>query len=134
MSNNTITPETLDNLRALIKRQRVPHPDAPINTGFFELGNDLVVGEPAFVATPSGREVVDLADRVAIIAGKALWFDDSADHEQALWEVLELVHPVLAELLESESDAAQALLYPEDGDSDSETSDGPALTFPPVPG
>lgn len=114
MSKDIITPETLANLRALIKRQRVPHPEAPLNTAFAELGDDFVVGEPAFVATSAGCEVVDLADRVAIIAGKALWFDDSADYEQALWEVLAIVHPELAALIEDDSDAAQAILYPKD--------------------
>lgn len=115
MSTDQITTETLDNLRALVKRQRVPYPDAPINTAFAEMGNDFVVGEPAFVATAAGREVVDLADRVAIIAGKALWFDDSADYGAALWGVLGIVHPELARLLDEEHDEAQAILYPEDG-------------------
>lgn len=114
MSTDQITPETLDNLRALIKRQTVPHPDAPINTAFAEMAEDLIVGEPLFVPTSSGLEVVDLADRVAIIAGKALRFDDSADYGQALWEVLAIVHPELARLIEEDSDAAQAILYPED--------------------
>lgn len=113
MSTEQITPNTLDNLRALIKRQTVPHPDAPINTDFAEMAEDLIVGEPLFVATSSGREVVDLADRVAIIAGKALWFDDSADYGQALWEVLAIVHPELARLIDEDHDAAQAILYPQ---------------------
>lgn len=114
MSKDIITPETLANLRALIKRQTVPYPDAPINTDFAEMADDPIVGEPLFVPTSSGVEVVDLADRVAIIAGKALWFDDSADYGRALWEVLAIVHPELAAMIEDDSDAAQAILYPEE--------------------
>lgn len=114
MSKDIITPETLANLRALIKRRRVPYPDAPINTDFAEVADDPIVGEPLFVPTSSGVEVVDLADRVAIIAGKALWFDDSADYGRALWDILGIVNPELATMIEEESDAVQACLYPED--------------------
>ena len=107
-----ITPETLDNLRALLVRRTPPHPDAPINTAFADMADPLVEGEPLWAATSAGAEVVDLADRIARIAGKALWFDDSADYSTALWEILAVVHPRLADLIESDNDDAQGVLYP----------------------
>ena len=110
--DDIITPETLDNLRALLVRRTPPHRDAPINTAFADMADPLVEGEPLWAATSAGAEVVDLADRIARIAGKALWFDDNADYGAALWEILSMVHPRLADLIESDSEDAQGVLYP----------------------
>ena len=93
---DVITPETLDNLRALKARKRVPHPDAPINPAFAEIGTDFKVGEPVWVCTVPGLEVLDLADRVADIASTTLYLDSSADFGPALLAILELVAPALA--------------------------------------